>query len=183
MKENSNNLVIEKDKIMDKYYAGIGSRKTPPEILSLMSKIAIFLSENNYILRSGGASGSDLAFSKNIDDDKKQIFLPWKGFNNNWDYKYPVSTDALKLAEEFHPAWERCSNGARKLHARNVFQVLGYDLNSPSEFIICWTKGGKLVGGTAQALRIAIKHSIKIYNLAINEDKKYWEEKINEIKR
>ncbi len=170
-------------KMNKKYYAGIGSRKTPPDILSLMEKISIYLSEKKYILRSGGASGSDSAFSKNIDDDKKQIFLPWKGFNNNWDYKYPVSKKAFEMAEEFHPAWERCSNGAKKLHARNCFQVLGYDLNSPSEFIICWTIGGKLKGGTAQALRISIKHNIKIYNLAIEEDKKYWEEKINEIKR
>ncbi len=162
-----------------KYYTGIGSRKTPPEILSLMSKIAIFLSENKYILRSGGASGSDTAFSKNIDDNKKQIFLPWKGFNNNWDHKYPIMTDALRLAEEFHPAWERCSNGAKKLHARNCFQVLGYDLKTPSEFIICWTSGGKLVGGTSQSLRISKEYNIKIYNLGIEEDKKYWEEKIN----
>ena len=145
-----------------------------------MSKIAIFLSKNNYILRSGSADGADSAFALNIDDDKKQIFLPWKGFNNNWDYKYPITEKSLKIAEEFHPAWEKCSNGAKKLHARNCFQVLGYDLNSPSEFIICWTKGGKLVGGTAQALRISIKHNIKIYNLAIEKDKKYWEKKINE---
>ncbi len=166
---------------MNKYYTGIGSRETLPEICSLIEKISIFLSEKNYILRSGGASGSDTAFSKNIDDNKKQIFLPWKGFNNNWDHKYPVLEDALKLAEEFHPAWERCSNGDSKLHARNCYQVLGYDLNSPSEFIICWTRGGKLVGGTAQALRIAIKYDIKIYNLAKEEDKKYWEEKIINI--
>ncbi len=70
---------------------------------------------------------------------------------------------------------------SKKLHARNCFQILGYDLNSPSEFIICWTKSGKLVGGTAQGLRIAIKYNIKIYNLAIEEDKKYWEEKIISI--
>ena len=163
----------------NKYYAGIGSRKTPPEILSLISKIAIFLSKNNYILRSGNASGADSAFSKEIEDNKKQIFLPWKGFNNNWEHKHPVTKEAFKVAEKFHPAWDRCSYGARKLHARNCYQVLGYDLKSPSEFIICWTKGGKLVGGTAQALRIAIKYDIKIYNLAIEEDKKYWEEKIS----
>ena len=79
MKEDSNNLVIEKDKIMNKYYAGIGSRKTLPEILFLMSKIAIFLSENNYILRSGGANGADEAFSKKIDDNKNKFFFPGKG--------------------------------------------------------------------------------------------------------
>ena len=164
---------------MTNYYTGIGSRNTPPEILSLMSKIAIFLSKKNYILRSGGARGADLSFSKSIDDNKKQIFLPWKGFNNNYNHKYPIKEDAQKMAEEFHPAWENCSEGAKKLHARNCYQVLGYDLKAPSKFIICWTPGGKLIGGTSQALRIALKNNIKIYNLAIEEDKKFCEEKIN----
>ncbi len=164
---------------MVNYYTGIGSRNTPAEILLLMSKIAIFLSENNYILRSGGAKGADLAFSKSIDDNKKQIFLPWKGFNNNYNHKYPILKDALKMAEEFHPAWENCSEGARKLHSRNCYQVLGYDLKTPSKFVICWTRNGKLIGGTATALRIAKKYNIKIYNLAIKEDKKFCEERIN----
>ncbi len=106
----------------NKYYAGIGSRKTPPEILSLISKIAIFLSKNNYILRSGNASGADSAFSKEIEDNKKQIFLPWKGFNNNYNYKYPITVGALKMAEEFHPAWDRCSNGAKNYTLEIVFK-------------------------------------------------------------
>ena len=161
------------------YYTGIGSRNTPPNILLLMSKIAIFLSENNYILRSGGASGADSSFSKNIDDNKKQIFLPWKGFNNNYNHKYSITEAALKMAEEFHPAWDKCSPGAKKLHSRNCYQVLGYDLKTPSKFVICWTKNGKLVGGTGTSLRIAQKYNIKIYNLAIEEDRKFCEEKIN----
>ena len=161
-----------------KYYTGIGSRETPPEICSLMSKIAIYLLNEDYILRSGGADSADSAFSSKILEDKKQIFIPWKGFNNNYNYKYPLTTEAYKMAEKFHPAWDKCSNGAKKLHTRNIYQVLGYDLNSPSEFIVCWTKGGRMVGGTAQALRVSQEYNIKIYNLAIEKDKKYWEEKI-----
>ena len=164
---------------MTNYYTGIGSRNTPPEILSLMSKIAIFLSKKNYILRSGGANGADTSFSKFIDDNKKQIFLPWKGFNNNYNHKYPITEDAQKMAKEFHPAWENCSEGARKLHSRNCYQVLGYDLKTPSKFVICWTPNGKLKGGTSTSLRIAKKNNIKIYNLAIEEDRKFCEEKIN----
>ena len=37
-----------------KYYAGIGSRKTPKEILDLMSVIGEYLQSKGYILRSGG---------------------------------------------------------------------------------------------------------------------------------
>lgn len=40
---------------MNKYYAGIGSRKTPPDICQLMTQIAEELSQGGYILRSGHA--------------------------------------------------------------------------------------------------------------------------------
>ena len=67
------------------------------------------------------------------------------------------------MAAEFHPAWDRCSRGARALHARNCHQVLGWDLKTPSEFILCWTKDGKASGGTGQAMRIAKAFNIPIY--------------------
>jgi hypothetical protein len=41
-----------------KYYAGIGSRETPKDILDLISKIAIKLESLGYTLRSGGADGA-----------------------------------------------------------------------------------------------------------------------------
>lgn len=55
-------------------------------------------------------------------------------------------------------------DGAKKLQARNSHQVLGLDLNTPSDFIICWTKGGKGIGGTGQALRIAKAYNIPIFD-------------------
>jgi hypothetical protein len=48
---------------------------------------------------------------------------------------------------------------------RNSFQVLGPDLQSPVSFVVCWTTGGKISGGTGQALRIAKDLSIPIFNL------------------
>lgn len=72
---------------------------------------------------------------------------------------------ALHLASLYHPAWNRCSDYAKKLHARNGFQVLGRDLNSPSDFIVCWTKDGKASGGTGQAIRIATAYQIPVFNL------------------
>lgn len=159
-----------------KYYAGIGSRKTPPDILKMMTKIAEGLSRN-YILRSGGADGADSFFEKGA-GEKKCIFLPWKGFNGSKEKLIEVSTDAMKMASEFHPAWHYLSYGARKLQARNCYQVLGADLKTPVDFIICWTPGGREVGGTAQAIRIAKANHIKVFNLAVEEDYNFWEEKL-----
>jgi len=48
-----------------------------------------------------------------------------------------------------------CSDYAKKLHGRNVKQVLGDDLKTPSDFLLCWTKEGKDVGGTRTAIVLA----------------------------
>lgn len=152
---------------MNKYYTGIGSRSTPPEILLKMNEIAKFLAKKGYILRSGGASGADYdGFEKACDEvgGRKEIFLPWKGFNNNKsELLWPQ--EAWAIAESVHPAWENCSVNVRCLHARNVCQILGYELDNPSLFVVCWTENGEIVGGTATALTLATKNKIKIFNL------------------
>ena len=159
-----------------KYYAGIGSRLTPDDILEMMTKIAEGLSRN-YILRSGGADGADSAFERGA-KDKKISYLPWPNFNKSKERYITVTSKAMKMAGEFHPAWDYLSYGARKLHARNCYQILGEDLSTPADFVICWTPGGKEIGGTAQAIRIAKSYNIKIFNLAIENEYKFWNDKI-----
>jgi len=48
------------------YYAGIGSRKTPPDILALMEACAYKLARYGWNLRSGGAPGADQAFERGV---------------------------------------------------------------------------------------------------------------------
>lgn len=147
-----------------KYYTGVGSRNTPRNILSLMSKIARQLNKDGWTLRSGGAAGADTAFEYNT-ADSAEIFLPWKGFNGHPSALHHISPKAYEIAEKFHPAWERLRLSVRKLHARNVHQVLGVGLDSPSKFLICWTADGKASGGTGQAIRIAEHYGIPVFNL------------------
>lgn len=143
------------------YYAGIGSRQTPAEILEIMTEIAIILS-SNWTLRSGGAEGADSAFEAGA--EKKQIFLPWRGFNKNPSLFCSPSPDALRIASKVHPAWDRCSRGARLLHARNTHQILGPNIgvDTPCKVVICWHNGS---GGTMQAVRIANLNKIPVWNL------------------
>ena len=162
-----------------KYYSGIGSRKTPEDICSLMTKIAKYLYKEDYILRSGGAEGADTAFELGA-GDKKEIFLPWKGFNNSKNKFIEIPKKAYEIASEFHPVWNTLKDYVKALHARNSLQVLGKDLNTLSDFIICWTKNGSMIGGTAQALRIAKAYDIPIFNLAIEKDKERILKKIEE---
>lgn len=166
---------------MNKIYTGIGSRDVPKEIDMLFTKIAMSLAKRDYILRSGGADGSDLAFERGCDklNGKKEIYIPWQGFNGSQSELYNVTNEMYKMAEKYHPYWSNLKDGAKKLHARNCSQILGEDLNTPTDFVICYTKEGKLQGGTAQALRIAIDYKIKIFNAGGYDN---LDEFINDIK-
>jgi hypothetical protein len=153
------------------YYAGIGSRETPKDMLLKFEHAAMIFAKKGFVLRSGGAKGADSAFEIGCDSvrGQKEIFLPWKGFENSSSTLYNTSGEALKIAEEFHPYWSKLSDGARKLQARNCYQVLGYDLKTPSSFIICWTKNGSGSGGTGQAIRIAKAHNIPVFDMGGND--------------
>ena len=147
-------------------YAGIGSRETPDNVLAYFTQLANYLGRNGWTLRSGGAPGADTAFERGA--LTKQIFIPWIGFQQRSTREPGVLCLDHPLAEEIaksaHPNWAACSRGARTLHTRNVFQVLGATLNQPSRFVVCWTKGGTGAGGTGQALRIARANNIPIFD-------------------
>lgn len=160
---------------MEKYYAGIGSRSTPKEVLNLFESLGRYLAACNFTLRSGAADGADSAFERGCDKflGKKEIYLPWKEFNNSDSKLIVKDPEAFKIAANYHPNWNRLSDGAKKLQARNTHQVLGCNLHTPCEFIICYTKNGKRSGGTGQALRLADAYHIPIFDVgaydSINE--------------
>lgn len=155
----------------DYVYAGIGSRETPVDVATKMTELAVRLAALGYTLRSGGAPGADTFFEMGA--KSKQIFLPWKGFNKNPSNLYVVSDEALALASDHHPAWDKLPDSVKKLMGRNAYQVLGLELDSPSEFLVCWTPDGceshltrtAKTGGTGLAISIASKLGIPIYNL------------------
>ncbi len=151
------------------FYAGIGSRMTPPNVLRLMQNLGKTLAHLEFTLRSGGSPGADLAFESGCDEarGRKEIFLPWKGFGRNTSPLYLPSPEAFALAETIHPAWRRCSPAAKKLHARNCHQILGADLGHPVSFVFFWApeEEGIVQGGTATAVNLARSRSIPVFNL------------------
>lgn len=165
---------------MSKYYCGVGSRQTPDYICQAFAKIASELSELNYILRSGGADGADLAFENGA--NKKQIWLPWLGFNKSIE-KFIFSkelTEPLARLVINNQHWDRLSEAGKKMHCRNVHQVLGNLVDEPvSEFVLCWTKGAEIIGGTATAIKLANKFDIPVFNFGKCKDYHdailYWE--------
>jgi hypothetical protein len=151
-----------------KHYTGIGSRDTPIDIQNIMTKLAIALSNDNWILRSGGAEGADSAFEAGA--TYKQIFLPWNNFNgktadNSSYFVMPDTEVAREFVYDYHPRAMFLKRGAFSLMMRNSYQVLGANLASPSNVLFCYTSDGTIKGGTGQAMRIAKDYKIEIINL------------------
>lgn len=155
-------------------YAGIGSRNAPAHILFMMELMAELLAPH-LTLNSGAADGADSAFEAGAIGGGGQcnIFLPWAGFNNHPSELCPPKPEAFAIASVIHPAWKNLSLAAQKLHARNIHQVVGWSMDEPVEFIVCWTPDGcehwseygKDTGGTGTAICFASMHDIPVINL------------------
>ena len=161
---------------MNKVYAGIGARKTPPEILHLMSRIATRLGELGYTLRSGGAAGADQAFLEGAlrSGGAVELYLPKEGYRGHTAERYgkrvavsaSIPQRAFTLAMQHHPAWGRLSAFVKKLHARNAQILAGGDAESaPAKFVIAWTPRGEEVGGTGMSIKMARALGIPVINL------------------
>lgn len=171
-----------------KFYTGIGSRETPERYLPLMTELAYYLERQGWTLRSGGSWGADEAFQKGV-TDYSNIFLP----SHNWRKgdgiigvhinDRELIRDAMYLISKYdlHEDWDNLLNSKGdgglttvNLHTRNMFQVLGANLKSPTKFLVCYTKDGAITlpetsratGGTRTALRLAAHLNIPIFNLA-----------------
>lgn len=174
-----------------RYYTGVGARETPKDILGEMMDISEILSNSGYILRSGKAEGADAAFQLGVQktsfingQGKAEIYLPWEGFTGDdrlwgtWDI-YPHLWQASVIAEQFHPRWHKLGYKGKQYMARNSHQVLGKDLNTPSDFVLYWAEEDEdgVKGGTGQAIRIARHYGIPDVNMYHY----CWKEKLQQI--
>lgn len=177
-----------------KYYTGVGSRETPQHILKFIEQVTYWLAGRGYTGRSGSAVGADAAFEQGFnhynivngvsDYVSFEAYLTWKGFSDIHEDTVPIVTpelpnynEAVEIASTIHSAWNRLGRGAKALHTRNVYQVLGLDLNTPSKVLFCYTQPTKnkqglagVKGGTNTAVQLAMKHDIPIYNFYLQED-------------
>lgn len=111
----------------------------------------------------------------------KEIYIAWNGFNNR---RHGVDgainvTDpdvlerAAVMASQVHGGWRNLTRGGKALHTRNVFQVLGQDLDRPSDICLYWAHNqpnGEVKGGTRTAVVLSQQHNVPTYNLRMTED-------------
>lgn len=147
-------------------YAGIGSRSTPSDILSIMNEIGSKLGQLGWILRSGGALGADTAFELGClrAGGQKEIF-------KSEDAKKWAFEEARKHIPSNRPPFGSWKPYVQGLIARNMMQILGRDGDQPVKLVMCWTMAKKQGGGTGYAIRCAEAHDIPVFNL-IDDDVK-----------
>lgn len=151
-------------------YAGIGARATPQPVLNEITELAQWLAGDGWHLHSGGAAGADSTFATATPSDARTQFLPWPGFRNLSGPDCHIATPdqahhTMAIAAALHPRWDHCSESTKQFHARNVSIILGPNADSPVNAVVCWTEGGRTIGGTGMAIRIANAYNIPLINL------------------
>lgn len=166
----------------ERYYTGIGSRKAPLPILKRAQALGKELALKGFIGRSGKAEGMDEAFMKGFGEaggGRFVNYLPYPSFRESLIcpvgctdiscYPPGVWKEAVMIARDVYgKGWFQITPGARDLHTRNVFQVLGDDLKTPSEFVLYWAepKGRNAVkGGTNTAFQVAREFNVPSFKV------------------
>lgn len=140
-----------------------------------------------------------------------EVYLPWKDFNERDSFGGGYHTlpwmenrkEAEVIASEVHPKWsldkrvesgeidkpknwKPMKQGAKSLHSRNVYQLLGQDLKTPSRFVICWAepkykdrRTEECKGGTGTAVKLGIDNGVEIINLYWENSRKRVEDWVN----
>jgi hypothetical protein len=153
---------------MSRYFTGVGSEDAPLYLECEVAEIMAFLNPLGFVARSGGAKRMDTWWETYA--ARVEIYLPWKGFNGHEGEFRGIPPRAYRIAQEHMVPehWANLGRGGQRCHARDVQQVLGQHCgppDPPSEFVLCWTEGGRVAGGTATAMKVAVSHSIPVFNL------------------
>lgn len=170
-----------------RFYTGIGSRAAPQSALTRAEALAYSLAAKGFKGRSGKAPGMDQAFMKGAARFCQQNsleglftnYIPNQHFQSSIGPQPGVEdavaphlttwTEAVKIAREIYGSgWGFITQGDRDLHTRNVFQVLGPDLSTHSEFVLLAApRDGpkKVKGGTNTAYQVAKLFKVPTFNL------------------
>lgn len=163
------------------YYTGIGSRETPIDTQHLMTEIAMRLRAEGWTLRTGSVSRADKSYQIAAGENK-EIYVPWDNFNSSQTGISSLTEESSRMAHDIWKfrekkglvptegsisgKWEELHPGTKAMLAKAMCMLLGRNLNTPSDMVICWTPGAKIVGISSHVICLAIFKHIPVFNLA-----------------
>lgn len=144
----------------------VGSRKITPCIAELCNIIGSKLSDRNFIARSGGASGCDTEFLRYYNKQLTEVYIPWDGFSNGMCIDNLDKEKAAMILSSIVDI-QGLKESIVKLYTRNVFQVLGKNLDQPSDILLYYSPmlNGIPKGGTKIAYMLAKRYKIKCVDI------------------
>lgn len=152
-------------------YTVILDKAVPENILAKVEEIVKVLSGHGFTLRYGGTEEFESRFEKVA--ERKELILPWRDFNEKQS-KFTFNNDrSLAVAKMFHPTFDTMKKGVQAFLARNARLILGHEMKSPTNFLICWTDDGceslrektSATGFVGHPIAIASAAHVPIYNL------------------
>lgn len=179
------------------YVAIVGSREAPIDELELMIRLGRTFTDLGYADSSGDAFGSDRAGwygaiqSDRYPDVGSRIYL-----TQSYKNRRRAEEHGFIIAEDYPECWPMAMSMALAargsfgglneygigLHTRNVYQILGHELNEPVKLMFYYAKPvgnpahGKVSGGTNTAVQLALQAGIEQrINLATKEGYEYAE--------
>ena len=156
--------------------AFIGTRKLSPKHpqYALYMECVEWAVGLGYVVTTGAALGADQVAAKRAVDlgGRVELYLPWPSYEKGFVGGLPREQVTVSRynpkwessVDKYHPAPERLSQGARKLHARN------YGIVEQAAFVvgIPETPGS---GGTGQGLRIGKGLFKPCFDLTVKDDR------------
>lgn len=161
----------------DLVYSGVGARETPDNILRAMGLVSSELAKRNWHLRSGGARGADSAFEEKAGNNYTSYRVadgfPYRGIPIVSFSDFSPTEDEIAFTKSHYKSYNYKSDYIKGLQIRNgrILRGLGPDYLH-SKFVVCWTEGGKDIGGTGVTIRMAHTLNIPVFNLDAGDTQK-----------
>lgn len=138
----------------------LGNKEAPPSVIQTMVEDAKYLESKGITIRVGGDGPIDEAVEKAV--SKKELILPWKGFNEK-DSPYTWAIErAHHIAKMFHSAYDNLPKGVKSILAGKARLVMGHKMMSPATIVLVWTEDGAESFREVTAKTSFAGHPIKI---------------------
>lgn len=161
-------------------FAVIGTREMSGEQRDWLRELMVG-ADTSEVLQTGACTGTD-QFAATLwleMGGKVKCYLPWASYEMAWrtnvadayhgHMESVVVVGESKLVAAHHHRWTTLSQGAQKLHARNVSIVHG------CKVVVACPGSSPWGGGTAMGIRIARHLKIPVYMKdAITRDPSFW---------
>lgn len=165
----------EKDPELAEFYKPFAislNPDAPDDLNVVMEKVSNLLNNNGYTVRLGGNKGLEEIPEQKF--TRKELHLPWRGFNEKESKSTFNAKEAYVLAKQCSPVYDKLPDVVKAFLARNVRLILGRQLNSPLLFLITWSKDGCeaaknrsiKTGNVGHVIAMADLMHVPVFNLA-----------------